>query len=140
MTDVFSQEKRSEVMSRIKSKDTIPEKKVRSMLHKMGYTFRLHRKDLPGTPDIVLPRYKVAIFVHGCFWHRHKGCKFAYQPKSRANFWQTKLECNVERDRRTEEELIELGWQIVIIWECELANDCRLKKRIAALLEPLRNA
>lgn len=106
-------------MSRIRSKDTKPEMLVRSLLHQMGYRFRLHRKDLPGTPDIVLPKYKTIIFVHGCYWHRHKGCKYAYTPKSRVGFWQKKFQGNVERDRKHKRALKTLGWKVIVIWECQ---------------------
>ena len=106
-------------MSRIRGKDTKPELRVRSQLHRMGYRFRLHRKDLPGRPDIVLPKYDTVIFVHGCFWHRHKGCRFAYTPKTRVEFWGTKFEQNVRRDRRNEAALRKRGWRIIRIWECE---------------------
>jgi len=116
----MSKEKRSWIMSRIKDKNTEPEKRIRSMLHELGYRFRLHRKDLPGRPDVVLPKYKTVIFVHGCFWHRHRGCKYSYQPKSRVEFWKTKFDTNVERDERNTEKLKKLGWRVLIIWECEL--------------------
>ena len=106
-------------MSRIRGKDTKPELRVRSQLHRMGYRFRLHRKELPGRPDIVLPKYDTVIFVHGCFWHRHKGCRFAYTPKTRVEFWETKFEQNVRRDRRNEAALRKRGWRIIRIWECE---------------------
>ncbi len=106
-------------MSRIRGKDTKPELRVRSQLYRMGYRFRLHRKDLPGRPDIVLPKYDTVIFVHGCFWHRHKGCRFAYTPKTRVEFWQTKFDLNVRRDRRNEAALRKRGWRIIRIWECE---------------------
>lgn len=106
-------------MSRIRSRDTKPEFIVRSMLHRMGYRFRLHRKDLPGRPDIVLPRHGTVIFVNGCFWHRHKGCRFSYGPKNRKRFWQKKFNDNVERDKKAKRELKELGWRVIIIWECQ---------------------
>lgn len=106
-------------MSRIKSRDTKPEKIVRSLLHRKGYRFRLHKKDLPGKPDIVLPRYKKIIFVHGCFWHRHDGCRYAYSPKTRISFWQKKFTQNVKRDMEVRDSLLQLGWQVYIIWECE---------------------
>ncbi len=106
-------------MSRIRGKDTKPELRVRSQLHRMGYRFRLHRKDLPGRPDIVLPKYDTVIFVHGCFWHRHKGCRACYTPKTRVEFWETKFEQNVRRDRRNEAALRKRGWRIIRIWECE---------------------
>jgi DNA mismatch endonuclease (patch repair protein) len=100
----------------------------------MGYRFRLHGADLPGKPDIVLPRFRTAIFVNGCFWHRHKGCRFAYTPKNRTGFWIEKLESNVIRDRRVNRELVKLGWHVVTVWECELGAPDRLSKRLEAKL------
>jgi DNA mismatch endonuclease (patch repair protein) len=120
-------------MSRIRSRDTRPELCVRSLLHGMGYRFRVHRKDLPGNPDIVLPRHKLIIFVHGCFWHRHKGCRFAYTPKSRVEFWERKLGGNVERDIRVRKELRTLGWRVAVVWECELRNRAKLEARLRGL-------
>ncbi len=120
MADIISKEKRSWNMSRIKGKDTKPELIVRSLLHKMGYRFRLHKKDLPGKPDIVLPKYQTVIFVNGCFWHRHKNCKYAYQPKSRIDFWEKKFSDTVERDTIKKAELEKLGWKVIIVWECEV--------------------
>lgn len=134
MSDVFTRAKRSEVMSRIRGRDTEPERVVRSMIHRMGYRFRLNQADLPGKPDIVLSRFGTAIFVHGCFWHRHKGCRFAYTPKSRTRFWLGKLESNVIRDRRVSRELAKLGWHVVTVWECELRSPDRLSKRLEATL------
>jgi DNA mismatch endonuclease, patch repair protein len=119
MVDRLHPARRSWNMSRIRSGDTKPEKIVRSLLHAMGYRYRLHRKDLPGTPDIVLPKYKTVIFVHGCFWHRHPDCKNATNPKTNADFWEKKFAENVERDNRNRSKLEELGWSIVTIWECE---------------------
>jgi DNA mismatch endonuclease (patch repair protein) len=118
----ITREHRSWNMSRIKSCNTKPEIVVRSLLHNMGYRFRLHRKDLPGKPDIALPRYKSVIFVHGCFWHRHKGCKNASNPKTKKTFWREKFKANVERDRKAQEELKSMGWKILIIWECETSD------------------
>ncbi len=117
-------------MSRIRGKDTRPEMRVRSLLHRMGFRFRLHRKDLPGKPDIVLPAYGTVIFVHGCFWHRHPGCRFAYTPKSRVDFWLTKFQRNVERHQEVEAELEALGWRVVVIWECETASEDQLQRRL----------
>jgi len=117
--DRLTKEHRSWNMSRIKGKNTKPELRVRKMIHKMGYRFRLHRQDLPGCPDIVLPKYGTVIFVHGCYWHRHKGCRLAYTPKSRVAFWTEKFEGNVERDRKHKDELRKLGWNVGVIWECE---------------------
>ena len=118
--DVFSPEKRSQVMSRIRSKDTKPEKIIRSILHKLGFRFRINRKDLPGKPDIVLPKYKTVIFVHGCFWHQHEGCKYAVMPKSNTNYWKPKLTKNVDRDKLNVKRLNEIGWNVLTIWECQI--------------------
>ena len=134
MSDVFSKAKRSEVMSHIRARDTGPELAVRSVLHRMGYRFRLHRTDLPGKPDIVLSRFGTVIFVHGCFWHRHKGCRFAYTPKSRQKFWLGKFQSNVTRDHRVNRELAKLGWYVVTVWECELRFPDRLSKRLEVTL------
>lgn len=121
-------------MARIKGKNTRPEKRVRSLLHAMGYRFRLHRKDLPGTPDIVLPKYGAVVFVHGCFWHQHPGCKRASIPTSNEEFWQKKLAANKRRDARVEKELNDRGWKVIIIWECELKNPDSLCERIGRCL------
>lgn len=118
--DVFTAQKRSWLMSRIHGKNTKPEKAARSLLHQMGYRFRLHDSKLPGKPDIVLPKYKTALFVHGCFWHRHVGCKYAYTPKSRVEFWQQKFDQNVKRDQAKHKQLEDLGWRVQVLWECEL--------------------
>ena len=115
-------EKRSRNMSAIKSKNTKPEIAVRKLLHSLGYRFRLHSKDLPGSPDIVLPKYNTVIFVHGCFWHRHKNCKYASTPKTRKEFWESKFKANVTRDKEIQEKIKNIGWQSVVIWECELKD------------------
>ena len=120
-------------MSRIRGKDTKPELRVRSQLHRMGYRFRLHRKDLPGRPDIVLPKYDTVIFVHGCFWHRHKGCRFAYTPKTRVAFWETKFEQNVRRDRRNDAALRKRGWRIIRIWECRTGDPQKLQQKLTCI-------
>lgn len=120
MADTISKEHRSWNMSRIKNRDTKPELVVRSLLHQLGYRFRLHRKDLPGKPDIVLPKYKTAVFVHGCFWHRHENCRLAYIPKSRPDFWNQKFTDNIRRDQACRSELQNMGWNVLVIWECEL--------------------
>ena len=109
-------------MSRIRSKDTKPEIIVRSLLHKMGYRFRLHRKDLPGKPDIVLTKYKTVILVHGCFWHQHQDCKYAYLPKSNTKFWESKFAENEKRDREVRQALELDGWRVFTIWECNTKN------------------
>ena len=115
-------EQRSRNMSAIKSKNTKPEITVRKLLHSMGYRFRLHVKDLPGSPDIVLPKYKTVIFVHGCFWHRHKNCKYASTPKTRQEFWEAKFRENINRDKLNQENLSSKGWKIIIVWECEIKD------------------
>lgn len=130
MTDRITTEHRSWNMSRITGKNTKPEKAVRSMLHRLGLRFRLHQKDLPGCPDIVLARHCTVVFVHGCFWHRHAGCQFAYTPKSRTEFWKEKFERNVARDLKVKRMLLSEGWRVVIVWECELRNPDRLTTRM----------
>ena len=115
-------EQRSRNMSAIKSKNTKPEIAVRKLLHSMGYRFRLHRKDLPGSPDIVLPKYKTVIFVHGCFWHRHENCKYASTPKTRQEFWEAKFRDNINRDKLNQENLSSKGWKIIVVWECEIKD------------------
>ena len=118
----MTSEARSRNMAAIKSKNTKPEIEVRKILHEMGYRFRLHRKDLPGNPDIVLPKYKTAIFVNGCFWHQHEGCKYACLPKTKTDFWKKKLEGNKKRDKVKQSQLNELGWKIINVWECEIKD------------------
>jgi DNA mismatch endonuclease (patch repair protein) len=138
MTDQLSPEHRSWNMSRIRSRDTSPERAVRSLLHRLGYRFRLHRKDLPGTPDIVLPRMRVAIFVHGCFWHRHHGCKLAYTPKSNVSFWTGKFEGNVQRDAKKKFLLKSVGWRVFTVWECETKTPGKLRSRLRRRLKSVR--
>ncbi len=134
--DLLTKEKRSWNMSRIRGKDTKPEKIVRSILHRKGFRFRLNRNDLPGKPDIVLPKYKSVILVHGCFWHRHPRCKFAYNPKSRVKFWQKKFSENIERDKFVKRELRKKNWKVIVVWECELRNMEKLKN---VLLKKINN-
>lgn len=133
MTDIFSPQKRSWNMSRIKSKDTAPEIRVRSALHRAGYRFRLHVKDLPGKPDIVLPKYKTVIFVHGCFWHRHKGCSNATMPSTNQAFWKEKFKQNVERDKREQAELEKRGWKVIVVWECKINKLFSIKSLLKQL-------
>lgn len=133
--DILTPEKRSWNMSRIQSKNTKAELAVRSSLHKIGYRFRLNDKTLPGKPDIVLPKYKTVIFVHGCFWHRHSGCKYAYIPKSRIDFWNNKFTDNIERDKRNISALQKEGWCPIVIWECKIKKDLAFAiHRISAIL------
>ena len=130
MTDSLSKAKRSWNMSRVRSKDTKPELSVRSLLHRAGFRFRLHKTRLPGKPDIVLAKHKTVIFVHGCFWHRHPGCSDATTPKTRTAFWKKKFEQNIERDQRTAATLKNLDWNVIVVWECELNNNERLLIRL----------
>ena len=133
--DRLTRQHRSWNMSRIRGKDTTPEILVRSALHRMGFRFRLHKRDLPGRPDIVLARYRTAVFVHGCFWHRHPGCTKAYTPKSRIRFWQSKFDQNIKRDAVVRDQLERLGWNVVVVWECEVCErgfDERLAGAISA--------
>ena len=120
MADVHSKETRSYNMSRIRSKDTKPEMLVRKFLHKNGFRYRLHVKSLPGKPDIVLPKYKTVIFIHGCFWHGHGGCKYYVVPKTRTEWWLNKINGNINNDTAAEISLKQAGWKIIKIWECEL--------------------
>src|SRR5690606_20085781 len=122
MSDIFSSKKRSEIMSKISGKETKPEILVRKYLFANGFRFRKNVKTLPGKPDIVLPKYKTIIFVHGCFWHGHKDCKKSKLPETRKEFWTSKITNNIERDQGNKEELKKLGWNIIVIWECELKN------------------
>jgi DNA mismatch endonuclease, patch repair protein len=118
--------RRSENMRRIRPRDTGPEMLVRKLIHGMGFRYRLHRRDLPGKPDIVLPAKKKVIFVNGCFWHRHPGCQYAYVPKSRVQFWTSKLEGNRQRDIRNAELLNQMGWHVLTVWECDTTDMARL--------------
>lgn len=118
MADTVPPETRSRMMSGIRGKNSRPEMLVRSLLHAAGYRFRLHRKDLPGTPDIVLPKRRIVIFIHGCFWHRHSGCRLFKLPATRTDFWSEKLQANAERDRLATIALEKLGWRVLCVWEC----------------------
>jgi DNA mismatch endonuclease (patch repair protein) len=121
--DVHDPETRSYNMSRIRGKDTKPEVRLRSLLHRAGFRFRIHKVDLPGKPDIVLTRYKTVVFVHGCFWHRHENCKYCTTPRTRHEFWSKKFSSTIERDRIQHEQLEQAGWRVLVVWECELRQD-----------------
>lgn len=121
---------RSLLMAQIHGKDTRPERLVRSVLHRLGFRFQLHRRDLPGTPDIVLPGRRTVVFVHGCFWHGHRGCKDATTPKTRTEFWVAKIRGNIARDRRHVTALRNLGWRVVVVWECRTKNPAILAARL----------
>lgn len=120
MADSLTVEKRSWNMSRIRSRDTGPERQLRSMLHRAGFRFRLHDRSLPGSPDIVLKKHRAVILVHGCYWHRHAGCRNATTPSTRTDFWQAKFAATVARDERNLEALTDLGWKPIVVWECDL--------------------
>jgi DNA mismatch endonuclease (patch repair protein) len=138
MTDVYSKKKRSWIMSQVRDRDTEPELLVRSLIHGMGYRFRLHVRDLPGNPDIVLPRHEKVVFVHGCFWHGHKGCKRAARPSANKKFWEKKLSGNVERDKKKVRELRKLGWKVLVVWQCELRNLDKLTAKLERFLVETR--
>jgi|SRR5215469_291029 len=131
--DIMSPETRSLLMARIKGKNTKPELAVRRLLHKLGYRYRLHVRDLPGCPDIVFARKRIVIFVHGCFWHRHS-CGRAYQPKTRATFWRDKFRANVSRDSKSMRELSRLGWRYLVIWECQVSKPISLASKLQRFL------
>lgn len=135
MVDKLTKDRRSWNMSRIHSKNTKPEIKVRSELHKLGYRFRIHKNELPGKPDIVLPKYKKIIFVHGCFWHNHKNCKKSGIPKSNIDFWEDKINKNVIRDSAVVNKLTKSGWDVYIIWECETEDDDLLKSILSDIFK-----
>ena len=133
LADKFSPEMRSKVMAAVRQRDTVPEMYVRRMLHGMGYRYRLHRRDLPGSPDLVFPSRKKVVFVHGCFWHGHT-CPKGALPKTRLDFWRTKIQKNRKRDARTLAQLQKIGWQAITVWQCELADRASLKHRLVRFL------
>lgn len=137
MTDTVTPERRSQIMANIRSKGMKPELIVRRLTHSMGYRYRPHRKDLPGKPDLVFPAGRKVIFVHGCFWHQHAdpACKIARRPKSNLDYWLPKLQRNVERDAEHRDRLSALGWQVLVIWECEVKIAAGLPERIEEFLE-----
>ncbi|HWH86820.1 MAG TPA: DNA mismatch endonuclease Vsr [Pseudomonas sp.] len=138
--DVVDKATRSKIMSKIKGKNTRPEMIVRKFLHANGYRFRLHRKDLPGNPDIVLPKLRVCIFVHGCFWHLHKNCKFSTLPKTRPEYWLEKLTKNTERDSKNESRLQQAGWTVLTIWECDLDKGSLVLDSLLTVLNSIKRA
>lgn len=138
MADVLTREQRHLNMSRIRSRDTGIEVKVRKELFKRGFRFRKNVRSLPGTPDIVLAKYRTVVFVHGCYWHRHSGCQYATIPSTRREFWEKKFEDNVRRDQECINELISLGWQVIVLWECEL-NKKQFEMTINEMITKLKN-
>lgn len=125
--DILDPVRRSANMAKVRGKDTGPELRVRTIAHRMGLRFRLHRKDLPGKPDLVFPKHRLAVFVHGCFWHRHEGCRRATMPSTRREFWEAKFAATVERDARQTAALESAGWRVLVLWECELKDDEALR-------------
>lgn len=134
MADMLSKDMRSWNMSRIRSKNTQPEITVRSLLHRLGYRFRLHVNTLPGKPDIVLPKYKTVVFVHGCFWHRHSGCKRCTTPSSNKKYWTVKFLRNVSRDKSHRYQLRKAGWRVLVLWECETRNPLKIADKLRKAL------
>jgi DNA mismatch endonuclease (patch repair protein) len=134
MPDVFNPEERSRIMAKVRGENTSPERLVRSLIHKMGYRFRLNVKDLPGKPDIVLKKHKKVIFVHGCFWHQHEGCPHAARPSSNTEYWNKKLDRNMIRDREHMHKLEYLGWNVLIVWECETRDREKLIDKLKGFL------
>ena len=135
MTDHVDAQKRSAIMAAVHAKNTKPEMAVRKLVHAMGYRYRLHKKEIVGRPDLVFARRRKIIFVHGCFWHRHEGCKKASTPKTRPEFWQEKFDANVARDEQTERTLVGEGWKVLTIWQCELNDTERLTRRLNVFFE-----
>lgn len=135
MADIVTASARSRMMSGIKGKNSSPERLVRRLLFAAGFRFRLHRRDLPGTPDIVMPSRKIAIFVHGCFWHAHRGCRYAKVPATRPDFWIAKFQANVERDQRAIDKLAGMGWRVLCVWECATRNHETLNSLESALID-----
>jgi len=135
VADTLTKEQRSERMSRVRSTGSKAEMVVRRVIHSMGYRYRLHAKDLPGHPDLVFKSRRKVIFVHGCFWHRHPGCKNTRMPKSKLDFWKPKLEGNRKHDLKVQRQLRKSGWSLLVIWECQTKNEQRLRKRIEGFME-----
>lgn len=135
MTDTFDAETRSRIMRKVRSKDTGPEMAVRSLVHSLGFRFRLHRANLPGKPDLVFPSLRKVIFVHGCFWHHHKSCREATIPSSRRDYWEVKLIRNAERDRKHLADLRKLGWKSLVVWECEIKKIRQVEAKLKCFLE-----
>ena len=136
MADTISPQRRSENMRRIRSKDMKPELQVRRLLHRMGYRYRLHRRNLPGHPDIIFPKIKKAVFVHGCFWHQHEdpACRITRVPKSRLDYWAPKLKQNKERDAASASALADMGWKVFVVWECHVSEEKELRRKLVSFL------
>ena len=131
--DIFSEEQRSYVMSRVASKNTKPELAVRSYLHRQGFRFRIHGRQLPGNPDVILPKHRTVVFVHGCFWHRHRDCSRTTMPTTRVDFWRNKFEKNVSRDQKNQSLLKQGDWKVLVVWECEISTHTKRGERLPLL-------
>jgi DNA mismatch endonuclease, patch repair protein len=134
MVDTLTPDERSERMSRIFGKNSSPEMKLRRMVHSSGFRYRLHVKNLPGKPDLVFPKRRAVLFMHGCFWHRHEGCKLARLPKSRVDFWTKKLEANRQRDMQNQGLLRKMGWRVLVVWECQLRDTVAVSQAVTEFL------
>jgi DNA mismatch endonuclease (patch repair protein) len=134
MPDKFTPQERSRIMARVKSRDTAPEKMVRKILHRMGYRFRLRSAKLPGKPDVILPKHKKIVFVHGCFWHGHEGCRRSLRPASNSEYWNRKIDRNIARDARVQQELKEMGWKVLVIWQCQMRDASTVEERLEGFL------
>jgi DNA mismatch endonuclease (patch repair protein) len=139
MADIYDVNKRSEIMSKISAQETKPEIIVRKFLFSKGFRYLKNSKNIPGKPDIVLPKYKTVIFVHGCFWHGHNHCKASKLPETRKEFWEAKILGNIARDKKKTKELTKLGWKVLIIWQCEIGNKIKRDKTFKKLLKQLQN-
>lgn len=137
MADIFSKTKRSEVMSKVTAKDTRPEIKVRKYLFSKGFRYRKNDKRFPGKPDIVLPKYKTVIFVHGCFWHHHENCRAAVLPRTNHEFWKDKMQTNVKRDKKNQRDLKKLGWKVIIIWQCQIKNRELFERKMKQVMKKI---
>jgi len=138
VADFLTKVQRSALMSKIRGRDTQPEVRLRKGLHRLGLRYRLHLRSLPGSPDLVLPKYKVVVFVHGCFWHHHLGCSVASNPKSNQEFWEQKFERNIARDKRVSEALEKLGWRVLVVWECQVNSAAKAQTTAAEVAAQIR--
>jgi DNA mismatch endonuclease (patch repair protein) len=136
MPDIYTSEKRSEIMSRVRGRDTQPERLVRAVLRQSGIRYRLNRRDLPGRPDIVIPRLKTVVFIHGCFWHGHSCRRGQSMPKTNLAFWQPKMERNIQRDRENRDDLRNMGWRVLVVWECETKQSNILCAKLRQAIQP----
>jgi DNA mismatch endonuclease (patch repair protein) len=136
VVDTLTSIQRRRCMAHVRREGTTPERTVRTTLHRLGIRFRLHRRDLPGKPDLVLPRHRIVVFVHGCFWHGHKGCARSARPATNVQFWNRKLDGNARRDARVQKELGNLGWRVVVLWECRIRDSAALAKDVSRIVRP----